>query len=428
MEVTVADSGPCRRTLTIVIPAEEVQSHIDEVYKSASNQVNIKGFRPGKVPRKVLEKKFGDEILSEAKESLINRSFEEALREQELSPLGRPDVEGLDDSPLDSSKGLEFQVHVEVRPVFEVKSAKGLEVAAGTTDVTDEDVDNALQQLAGEKRTLQKVEEPVADGDFVKVDLAFKNEQGDVVSERKGVQLNTNIPVAGTDPETFGARLRGAEQGQNLDLEIEFPEGFEKEEVRGQKGTVEMAVHEVLRVIPAAIDDELAKGYDFENLDGMKEDLTRRLADEKVRANKARQEEELLNILIAENPFDLPEGMVAEQAKHGLREFEERLKQANMEEGEIKTRLETAEPEAREDAARRVRTFFLLDAVAKKEKIFVTEGDVDVELRNVAAQNNVSAGEVREYYEKHNLLADLRLGLMERKVRDFLRENAKLTD
>lgn len=428
MDVTVAESGPCRKTINITLSPERVKAHLDQVFKDAAGQVDIKGFRKGKVPRKILEQKFGDEIRAEAKESLVNSSFEEAVREQHLHPIGRPNIEGIDEAPLEEGVGMAFQVHFDVKPDFELAAVKGLETKRGETEVTDEDIQSALQQLAGEKRTLHAVEEPVADGDFVKMDLVFKNEQGEVVLERKGAQLNTNIPIAGADPEVFATRLRGAETGQQLELELEFPETFEKAEVRGQKGTVEMTVGDVLRVTPAPIDDELAKGYEFESLADLEADLRKRLGHEKVRMNERRTEEDLLNIIINDNPFELPPSMVEDQLEHSLKQFAERLKESGADDDDVKQRVEAAKPEAQEDAERRVRTFFLLDAIAKKEKIFVTEGDMEVELRNIAAQNNVSVGEVREHYEKHRLLPDLRLGLMERKVRDFLRQHAKLTD
>lgn len=428
MNVTVADAGPCRRTVNIEVPAAKVKSHIDQVFKEAAGQVQLKGFRPGKVPRKVLEQKYGSEIRSEAKETLINQSFEAAMREQELQPIGRPSVEGVDAGPLDESSALEFQVLFDVKPEFELSSVKGIEVKRGESEVTDEDVENALNQLAAEKRTLNSVEEPVGDGDFVKMDIVYKDEAGEVVMERSGAQLNTNIPIAGTDPEAFAARLRGAEQGQDLSLDIEYPDSFEKEEARGSKGTVEMKVDEVLRVTPAPIDDELAKGYDFETLDEMKEDLKKRLGQEKVRANEQRLENDLIEALVNENTFELPQSMVEDQLDHSLAEFRKRLEQSGADKEDVEKRVDEARPEAQEDAQRRVRVFFLLDAIAKKEKIFVTESDIEGELRNIAAQHSVPVNDVRDHYEKNKLLPDLRLGVMERKVRDFLKEHATLTD
>lgn len=428
MDVTVTESGPCRRTLTIRVSPERVREHVDEVYRRAAQQVQLKGFRRGHVPRGVLEKRLGEGILSEAKMSLIDRCFRDAVREQALLPLGDPDLAGIDDAPLDVSTPFEFKVEFDVRPRIELGDLKGIEVPRGSSAVTDHDLATALQQLAEQKRTLKSVEGPVADGDFVKVDLQFKDAQGAVVVERKDARLNTNIAIAGTDPQAFAARLRGAERGQTVTVDIDFPESFEKAEVRRQKGAVEITLRDVLRVVAPPIDDALAKAFDYENLERLRDEIRQRIAAEKERANRRRQEEDVFNVLVSEHRFDLPASMVERQAQASLEDLRQRLKAAELADEEIDRRVGEAEAEARQDAERRVRLFFLLEAVADKEKIFVTENDVEVELRRIAAENNVSLDQARQYYEQQRLLPNLRFAVKERKVRDFLRESATLTD
>ena len=427
MEVQIAESGPCRRSLTITIPVERIKSHLDDVFKSASEQAKIKGFRPGRVPRRVLEQRYGTEILAEAKESLINRSFEEACQENEIAFIGRPEVEGIDDSPLDQESPLEFQVHVDIKPTVTLERVKGIEVTAQDTDVNDDDIKAGLDQLAEQKRSLQQVDEPVEEGDFVKADLLFK--KGDeLVHERKDSQLNTHIPVAGTDPEVFKNSLVGAEKDSVLTLELKFPDKFEKEEVRGEDGQVELHIHEVLRVTTPPIDDEFAKGFDFEDMAALRTELEKRIGEEKLQSNKNRIEQQVLDALTLENPFELPDTMVTNQRDHLLQQAEQEMKQRGMEEEAIVEELAKHKDEAAEEAERRVRVFFVLEAVARQEKIFVTESDMDVEFRAIASANSVSPDEVIKHYEENNLLGDLRLGLMERKVREFLRENAEITD
>lgn len=428
MDIQVVESGPCRRSLTITIPPEKIKAHVDEVYHSASHQVQIKGFRSGKIPRKVLEKKFGPAILAEAKESLINSCFEEAVRSKEIAFVGQPDVEGLDETPLAEDQALEFQVHLDIKPEIELKQVKGLQVKAESTEVTDEDLEHGLNQLAEQKRSLNPVDEPIEDGDFAKADLVFKDGEGNEVHRREAAQLNTNIPVAGTDKDVFKSKLIGTDKGGSFSIELKFPESFEKEEVRGQEGTVEVTVHEVMRVTSPPIDDEFAKGFEFDNLDALKEELHKRIGEEKVRGDKARIEQDLIQQIIAANPFPLPESMVKDQKQHLLAQAGQEMQRQGLPEEQIKGELEKHDAEAAQEAEQRVRVFFVLDTIARNEKIFVTEGDVDVELRNIAASNNASPEEAKKYYEENNLIGDLRLGIMERKVREFLRENAEVTD
>ena len=428
MDVQVADSGPCRKTLTIAVPVEEIRVHLDQAFKSASQQIELKGFRKGKVPRNFLEKKFGEAIRAQAKEALVNESLRDACREHEIMMVGRPEVDDLGDAPLDSAEPLEFTVHLEVRPQFEVGEVKGIEVKAGSTEVTDEEMDGALQQIAEQKKTLLTVDEPVSEGDFLKANLTFTDESGAQVSERKDAQLNTGIPVAGTNPEEFSGQLTGTEKGQSVELEMTYPDQFEVEAVRGKKGKVGIEVVEVLRVIAPEMDDELAKSLDFDDVEALRKDLRTRIGEEKERANKRRQEEDVIDVLLNDHPFELPNSLVEEQSEIHRKNYREQLKERGAGDDEIEKQLEEAQEEIQKDAQRRVRLYFLLEGVARKEKIFVTETDVDVQLRNIAAENNVPPEQVREYFTAENRLGDLRVGIMERKVREFLRENANITD
>jgi len=323
---------------------------------------------------------------------------------------------------------LEFKVKVDVRPTFTLGQVDGIEIERFETEATDQDIDNSLKEIANQKRAIRKVEEPAQDGDFVKVDLAFHDEAGAKVHERKGVQLNTRIPVAGTDPDQFAKAIVGATSGKGIELPLTFPDNFEKDAFRGHKGTARLQVHEVLRITAPPVDDALAKALDFASLAALRSDLQRRIGDEKRRLGKQQQEETVLQTLLQAHTFDLPQSLVDEQARQSLAQFAERLKQSGANDADIEKQLEDSKAEAQTDAQRRVRLFFLIDAVARREKLFVTEGDVDTEVKNIAQQNQATPAQVLEHLEQHQQLGELRLALLERKVRDFLTGRAKIVD
>jgi trigger factor len=426
MEVQVEAVGPCRMRVSVTVPAERIKSHLEAVYAQASNQVRLKGFRPGKVPRKLLEQKFGPAILADAKQSLLNETFAEAVQQEQLQIIGAPELgEGGAEVPADGP--FLYRVEVDVRPALEVGEVKGVEVARGSTEVTAEDLDAALAQIAGTKRKLSVVDEEIAAGDFARVDMVFKH-AGNAVHERKAVQVNTQIPVAGTDPEEFAAKLIGRRKGEVVVIPLTFPQGFEKEDLRGQTGEVELTIHEVSKVVTPPLDDALAKLFDFPSLDQMREDLARKLGEDKVRREESRQEQEIIDTLLAEHPFDVPGRMVKDQSQHQLRRIEEEMESQKAPPEEVRAKIEELRSESDAVADKSVKTFFLLEAIAKKEKIFVTESDVEAELRAVAARHQTSYEEAREAYEKQNMMSDLRVGLMERKVRKYLREHARFTD
>ena len=428
MQVQVAETGPCSRSVTVQVPIAAIREHVDAMYDSANQQVRMKGFRPGKVPRKLLEKQFSSSILKEAKEQLISRFFNEACREQQITPIGRILIDDFEQLEVKLDAELKFTVKVDVRPQFEVGDAKGLEMQAYTTVVTDTEIDSALQEIANQKRSIQKVEEAAQKGDFVKVDMRFDDAAGNQVHSRKAVQLNTNIPIAGTEAAQFEQALVGATAGKPIELAMTFPANFEKDAYRNQPGKAVLEVLEVLRVTAPPIDDALAKGLDFDSLAALREDLRARIGSEKERIGKLQQEDQCLQQLIDRHTFHLPGSLVEEQQVASLRTFAQRLEQSGMGKEEIEKKLEESRDEARQDAERRVKLFFLVEGVARQQKLFVTEGDVEGEIRKIAQANSVGPAAVVEHLEKNNQLGELRLALLERKVRDFLRENARLVD
>lgn len=433
MEVLVAETGPCSRALTVTVPSDAVQQHLDQMFASAQQQVQIKGFRPGKVPRAIVEKKFGAAILAEAKEQMLNRFFGEACRTKDINPVGRVAIDEFETLEVKPGAPLKFTAKIDVRPQFELKATKGLEVEAYEGEASDADVDNALKEIVHQKRTIRPTTEPAQDGDFLKADYTFRDAGGAEVATKKGVQLNTRLAIHGTKDDEFKAAVVGATAGKQLSIAIEFPANFEKEAVRGQKGKVELTVHEVLRVTPPPIDDELAKSLEFADLAALRADLKGRIAAEKQRLGKQRQEEQLLAGLIGAHDIALPPSLVEEQQQAALGSLAHRMQENGAGEDEIRKKLEESKDEAKQDAERRVRLFFLIEAVARQQKLFVTENDMEAELRAIALANSnenvqFTSAQAREFLEQQNRLGELRLSILERKVRDFLRENAKIVD
>ncbi len=433
MEVQVAETGPCSRSLHITVPPTSVDEHLEQMYTSAQRQVQLKGFRPGKVPRAMILKHFGGSILAEAKEQLLNRYFGEACRKQELSPVGRIAIDDFETLEVKPGSELKFTAKIDVRPVVEVEDAKGLEVEAFEGEASEADIDNALKEVVHQKRSIQKSDEPAQDGDFVKGNTSFLDARGTVVHTRKAVQLNTRIPVHGVEEDAWTKVMIGATAGTTIDVPITFPDTFEKEAVRGSAGTVRIEAEQVLRVLPPPIDDKLAVELGFADLAALRADLSARISQEKQRLGRQRQEEQCLQHLLKAHQIEVPPSLVEEQQRAALAAFEQRLRENGASDDEVKKRLEESQGEAQQDALRRVRLFFLIEAVAQRQKLFVTESDIDQELRAIAAANSgegqqVTAAQVRDHLEQENRLGELRLGLLERKVRNFLRDNAKIVD
>ncbi len=429
MDVQVAETGPCSRTVTIRIPPERIRDHIDRAFSQASRQIRMKGFRPGKIPRPVLEKKFGDDIRNQARDQIVNESFRDACRDHNIKVVGQPRVEGLGpETPVDGAQSIEFTVHVDVHPEVKLCEVEGIAVDTLPTEATEADVDKALEQLADQKKTLNAVEEPCGDTDFVRADLEYFDAAGNPVHRRADSQLNPTIPIAGCDPAAFKATLVGQQKGGEFAMPIEFSPHFEVEAVRGQKGQVKGKILEVQRVQRAPIDDALAKEFGFEELAKLRTELLRQIGERKVHGEQLRQEEMILKHIVENSPFELPPSLVEQQMKADIEAYRERLKQQNRSEEEIATAVENAQTEAREGAERRIRMVFLLEAIAQAKQVRVEESDMMREIEMVAQQNGVSVEQVIKHFRENNMFNDLSMGILERKVREFLRDKAKITD
>lgn len=430
MDVQVADSGPCQKTITITVAPEQLKAQVDEVYNRASGQARIPGFRPGKVPRKVLEKKFGEALVHEVKDHVIQSAFQEAMQAQELQVVGSPRLEGVGEEPVDPTQPFTFEVEVDIRPEVTLKRTKGIAATRQSAEVTDEDVEQAITQVTDQRKALNPVKDAeIEERDFFKADISFRDDSGSEIHKKEAVQLNTDIPVAGVDPQLFKDSTVGKKSGDTVECAIEYPETFEKEEARGKQGTVLLTIHDILRVQAPELDDELAKEFGFDSADALRSDLRERIGMEKQKVTRAQVEEQLLNTLAEETEFPIPASMVEDQKKAGLESFEQRMKQAQMPEEEIKSRLEEAEEEAVKDAERRVRMFFLIEAVAHQEEITVSEEDIRGEFERLSQEHNVPVETVQEHFGKErSQLNQLQLGLLEGKVRTFLSEHAEITD
>ena len=426
MKVDIQEAGPGRKRLEITITNERLQAHVDKVYKSTGEQVQIKGFRPGHVPKNVLRKRFGEQILAEAKESLINETFQEAMKANDLQVIGQPKL-NVDDDPLAEDGDFSYSVELELRPEVKVGSVKDIKLMRRATDPTDEEVEQAMHGFAQEKRKLQSVDDELKEGDFAKVDMAYRLDGAELV-KKEGLQISAAIPVRGCDAEEFKEKLKGQTPGSSVVMPIEFPDTFETEEARGKTGELDLTVHEVVRFVEPPIDEELAKAFEFDSLEAMRTRVHERIHEQKTASEEDRLFGEIMDQLYAENPFDVPEGLVGDEVAHRIEGFKKEMQQRGMSEEEMKRQVDQGRAEVEESARTGVRNMFLVEALASKEKLFVTESDVDTALKQVATENETTLIEVRKYFEEKNMLPELRMDLRHRKVRDFLKEAAQIAD
>ncbi|MGN7383788.1 MULTISPECIES: trigger factor [unclassified Paenibacillus] len=413
--------------LTVEVEAEQFDAALDKAFKKVVGKVNVPGFRKGKVPRAIFEKRFGAEALyQDALDILLPEAYIQAVKETGIEPIDRPEV---DIEEIGKGQALKFKAKVEVKPEVSLGEYKGLEVTERSSEVTEEEMDAELKRLQQRHAELIVVEEGTAeDGDMVVIDFegfvdgeAFEGGK----AEKYSLELGSNSFIPG-----FEAQIVGMAKEEEKDIEVTFPEEYHVEDLKGKPALFKVKLHEIKRKNLPELDDEFAKDVsEFETLDEFKEDLSRKLAERKEQANKAQIQEELVNKASEAAEVDIPSVMIDNEVETMLKDFEDRLRMQGMN-LELYFQFSGQNEEAlreqmRGDAEKRVRNNLVLEAIAKAENIEASEEEINAELENMAKTYQRTTEEIRSILEANGTLENMGKDISIRKTIDFLVDNSK---
>ncbi|MEK3852947.1 trigger factor [Cytobacillus sp. FSL H8-0458] len=414
-----------RGVLTIEVDAEKVTEGLDAAFKKVVKQVNVPGFRKGKMPRGMFEKRFGVESLyQDAVDYLLPEAYANAIDETGIEPVDRPEI---DVEQIEKGKSLIFKATVTVKPEVKLGEYKGLEVKPLDTNVTDEDVNNELTSLQERQAELAVKEEGKAEnGDTVVMDFegfvdgeAFEGGK----AENYSLELGSGQFIPG-----FEEQLIGTAAGESKDVEVSFPEEYHAAELAGKPATFKVTVHEIKTKQLPELDDEFAKDADeeVETLDALKEKIKTRLEESKKHEAEHHIRDTAVEAAAANAEMEIPAAMVDTEVNRMMQEFEQRLQMQGMNlelyfqfSGQDEAALRE---QMKEEAEKRVRVNLTLEAIAKAENIEVSDEEVTEELNKMAEMYNMSADQITQALGSlEGLKADLQI----KKAVDFLVENSK---
>ncbi len=418
--IELQEEGPIRRILTVQVPGPRVQAALERAYRDLAGKAKVPGFRKGKVPRKVLEQNYGDQVRSDVVETLIERCCIEALQEKSIDPVANPQLLTKD---FADGEALTFQVQVEVRPDFQLDNYKGLDVERRIVRVEDSHVEQALGSLRERYATLLTEEDRVnvAGGDVIVFDMdAFVDGLPMDDASGKGIQIEVG---AGRFPEDFEAGVIGVTRGIQTPIDVKFPDDHGDANLAGKLVRFQVTVREIKNKILPALDDDLASEVNIEGVDSLdalrgkvREDLEDRAgtdADRRVR-------NELLSQLVDGNEFAVPDSLVDRQIVEDLRSMgvqsipDERV-------DEIRKALEPG-------AIKQVRARFILDEVAEKEELAVSDEDLGSEINRQIMGAGENAERAREYFSNPSAVHGLRVGMLRERALARLAELATQRD
>ncbi|WP_274558414.1 trigger factor [Streptomyces spiramyceticus] len=388
MKSAVETLNPTRVRLSIEVPFEELKDSLDAAYKKINQQVTVKGFRKGKIPNRVIDQRFGrGAVLEEAVNDALPKFYTEAVSEGELNVLGQPDV---DITELKDGELLSFTAEVDIRPTIEIPDYSGIEVEVDAVEVTDEDVDKAVEELRARFASTNPVERAAAEGDVVTIDLEAKVE-GEVledgVAEGVSYTIGSGELLDGIDEAVTGLEAGG---------ETTFTSSLKGGSAEGKEAEVTVKVTAVAaRELPELDDDFAQMASEFDTLDELKADSRKRLENMKQYEQATQAQERVLDKLLELVEVPIPEKLLADEVKtrkHNLEHHQ--LGQMGLDiEKYLEIQGKTAEEfdaELGEQAVKGIKTQFILDELVNKEKLNVNQEELTEHLMRRAQSSGMS--------------------------------------
>jgi len=424
MKASVEEISSIKRKISVEIPEDQVVKEVDSFYKDLGKKAKIKGFRPGKVPRNILERYFKDYVKAEVIQKLIEESYPKALSETELQPVSPP---AIDPGAFEGGKPFQYSALVEIKPDIKLEGYAGLKLEGKKEEVTDEEVTQrmkALQNLHANLSTISEVR-PIQAGDYVIVDYEAKVD-GKPLEGGKAVDFTVEVGSGQFIP-TFEEKLIGLRVEEEKEIEVSFPADYGYQKWAGKTVSFHVKTKEIKAKILPPLDDEFAKDLgDYSSLDELRAKLKGEIEKEKALALEQQLKDQAVNQLLEANPFEVPESLVEEQAKAMVSDTKLRLAAQGVVLKNLGVSEEKLQGDYRDMAQKQVKTFLILEKIANQEGITVTDEEADHRLKEISERMRQPFEKVKGYYEKNGLLPEVKAGILRDKTLNFLLEKANV--
>ncbi len=431
VNVSVENLAPCKKLVRVELDATAVDAAFDAVTKDYQKQAALPGFRPGKAPRAMVEKKFDAEIKDEAKRKLIGDAYRKAIADQKISVVGYPDIEEVQ---FGRGQILQFTATIETAPDFQMPEYKGLPATIETKSVTDADVDKALDLLRGQQADYKTVTRPLASGDIAVVNYTGTCE-GKVITElaptAKGLTEQKNFWVETTEGSFipgFAAQLIGANAGDKRTVNVDFPADFVTPQLQGKKGVYEVELVEVKEKVLPPADNEFAKKYGAEDLDKLKAGVRTDLENELTHSRSKSVRAQAVKALLDKVTFDLPETAVANETRNVVYDLVRQNTQRGISRELIETQKDEIYSIAATNAKERVKLAFLVGRIAAQEKLEATQEDVLKRAQQLAMMYQMPFDQFIKDLQKRDGVNELYQQVLHEKVLDLLEKSATITE
>jgi len=413
----------CTTVFEIEVQKETIDKAFDEVYAEITKVANIPGFRAGKAPKELVKKHYAGDAKSEVLKRLIPQAYADALREHNINPIGLPEISEV---KFENEDILSFKAKVDTRPKFKLKNYKGIKIEKKKAVVKDEEVEKVLQNLREMSAKYITVEDrPVQMGDCVVSDLECSVEGKPVHKKRENLWLyvEKDSVVPG-----LSEKIVGMNKGEEKDVEVALPEKYPDKNLAGKPAVYRIKAKEIkLRQLPN-LDDEFAKELGKESFEDLKKEVTAELEARAKASADIDVENQLLGKLADENTFAVPSSFVARQLDFMIEDAKRHLLEKGFKKEDLDKKDNEFKEKFKNDAVRKVRLLFILDQIARDENIDVTDEELGEAYKSISAQSGKSEEEVKDYYDREDMVDSLKDRLREGKTMEFLLQNAQIVE
>jgi trigger factor len=427
MKASVEQITPVKKRLTVEIEAEEVDRKIEEAYKQLRKKARVDGFRPGKVPRNILQRYFGSQVNEDVKRGLLSESLPQAVEETKIFPVAMPVIEN---ESLKAGEGYKYVALMEVRPDFELKDYMGLEVDKEILSVSDESVNSRLDEIRRANSRLEPLEE----------DRGIRNDDCAIVEYEAFEGMK---PIEGAKAQNFLVRvgsnqfhpefekgLLGLKTGESAEITVDFEQDHPNTKLAGKKVLFKVKVTDVKVMEIPELNDDFAKslGADFNDLESLKNRIREDLRGREEKRVDREMKRRLLDKISARVSFDLPGSLVESEMRYAV----ETVKQNLMRMGSNFEKSGLTEAKVREDfrtaSEKRVKDLLILGEIARQNDLSVSEVELEQGFADLARGIGQDAKVVRQYYEAKGLMDGFRDRLLEEKTLNYLAKGAKIRE
>lgn len=428
--ITVEDSGPASKRVTIEIPEARIREKLVEQFKDLRSQASLPGFRPGHAPQKLIERRFNKDVREQVRSALLRESYEQAIEKHQLQVLGEPEFDDAKSiETLPDSGGLKYSFSVEVQPKFDLPDLSDLKVMKVRIDVTEDHVDQAMKNLREQQGELIPVEDRgVQAGDYLVGDVHLKL-NGEVIAHQHDTQIVARPGrIGGIQVDDIADRLAGLKPGETRSIEIKAPDDHPNEKLRGQVLELELTLKDLKWLKLAELTPEFLNDLGFNNEQELRDALREQMVDRIDTDVRQSMRQQVANYLVDKVQMDLPTKLSARQEARIVQRRATALLQRGVSQDEIVSRLDVVRSGADTEAVRELKLAFVLQKIAEERNIDVTEGELNGQIAMIAIQQGKRPEKIKQEMSANGQLGMLYVQLREQKTLDALLQSAAIEE